>query len=81
MPQVFNADGYTDVTVTPEMALLKTATDSQNLDHCCFHGYFTGPPMWSGMYPVAAKTGQCPYRYHTWDPTLGKYMKQDCQGE
>lgn len=61
VPLWFRAYDFWDVSTTPDLgsAFSASSTD-ENLDHCCWHGYFYGPPDWAGIYRVLAyQTGHC----------------------
>jgi hypothetical protein len=52
---------FPDVTVFSDIALISPSSDSVNMDHQSWHGYFTGPPNWSGIGRVLTyKAGNCP---------------------
>ena len=49
---------FSDVTVTAEMGKVSPTSDNVNLDHNLWHGYFTGPKDWSGIYRVLVRGGR-----------------------
>ncbi|GFH08829.1 uncharacterized protein HaLaN_03860 [Haematococcus lacustris] len=52
IPLRFVAQDFVDVSTTPDIAHLSPDSNSDNLDHNAWHGYFTGPQDWSGIYRV-----------------------------
>ncbi|KAL6764333.1 hypothetical protein V8C86DRAFT_3209110 [Haematococcus lacustris] len=53
-PLQFVALDFVDVSTTPDITQISPDSDSANLDHNAWHGYFTGPQDWSGIYRVLA---------------------------
>lgn len=45
---------FSEVTVTDDMQGISPATTSASLKHSYWHGYFTGPRDWAGIYRVLA---------------------------
>lgn len=59
-PLSFVAYTFPAVQVTADMALFSPTSNSGNLYHDSWHGYFTGPTDWSGIYRVLVhQTGSC----------------------
>ena len=48
VPLKFQALDITTVSVTPDIGVISNSSTGPNLSHCCWHGYFWGPPDWSG---------------------------------
>lgn len=55
----FVKEDFIDVSITAEMEPLSNTTTNGNLDHTFWHGYFTGPRDWSGIYRVVVSHGSC----------------------
>jgi hypothetical protein len=51
-PLTFVATEFSDVTVTGNMRSISPDSDSANLDHYLWHGYFTGPNNYGGIFQV-----------------------------
>jgi cysteine-rich repeat protein len=45
----------TNVSPTPELTAIAPLANSSNLDHCCYHNVFTGPPGFSGLKVLATR--------------------------
>ena len=48
VPLVYVPAAFINVDVTPDLATLSATSTGPNLSHWAWHGYFTGPPDWSG---------------------------------
>ena len=44
----FTVTDFVNVDVTPDISTLSTSSTGPNLSHANWHGYFWGPPDWSG---------------------------------
>lgn len=75
----FTSDQFTDVTTTDDMLLMNSKADSGNMDHCCFHGFFTGPEGWNNLRVLAHKVNECPVPYSYRDPNTGVVYRQKCK--
>lgn len=61
IPLEFTEMEFPDVAIEPDIQLVSPTSNSGNLDHNSWHGFFTGPQDWSGIYRVLVyKTGECP---------------------
>lgn len=50
----FTTMDFVDNAPTDDMRTISPDTNDKNLDHVYWHGYFTGPKDWSGIYRVLA---------------------------
>ncbi|KXZ54761.1 hypothetical protein GPECTOR_4g831 [Gonium pectorale] len=60
VPLTFTYDDFVDVDTTGLMSQISPQSDSSNLDHSYWHGYWTGPVDWNGLTVMAHKAGECP---------------------
>jgi hypothetical protein len=60
-PLTFVDEEFSDVTVTGNMKSISPDSDSANLDHYLWHGYFTGPNNYGGIFQVLVRADvSCP---------------------
>jgi hypothetical protein len=55
VPLVYTFEEFSDVTITGNMAQVSSVSDSANLDHDLWHGYFTGPTNYAGIFQVLVR--------------------------
>jgi hypothetical protein len=71
-PLTFVRANFIDVTITGNMISMSPDTDSANLDHDAWHGWFTGPTNYGGIFQVLVRE---------WCATfLSVYAAHDCMG-
>ncbi|KAG2450459.1 hypothetical protein HYH02_004961 [Chlamydomonas schloesseri] len=63
VPLNFTQLDFQDVDVMEDMVQISRVTNSDNVDHSMWHGYWTGPIDWNGLRVLATQARLCPEPY------------------